>query len=217
MLFYTPKNKTEINNESRNSYWLSFSKYIKWWEEGQKVSGDHLKHLCMRHIWRGDKCNICPRWQAQEVEKQTRELTIIPRRQNTPRATGRPEPWEPCQLLAGDIQSTLAEYFRHNTGHRRLLPLSNIVCHFSISGASLISSHLTLDMSDCLRTELSSQHIGSAPDASSCPWLWHIPDTFYDKLPRDMRSYHLMISDIILRTWVMYWSHLAQTGTNCFM
>ena len=45
-------------------------------------------------------------------------------------------------------------------------------------------------MSGCLRTGLSSRHTGSVPDASSCPWLWHIPDTFYDKLPRDMRSYH---------------------------
>ena len=39
-------------------------------ERDKKRPEDHLKHLCMGHIWRGDKCNICPRWRPQEVERQ---------------------------------------------------------------------------------------------------------------------------------------------------
>ena len=56
----------------------------------------------------------------------------LPRRQNTRHATGRPEPWELCQLSAGDIRSILAESSRHNTGHSRPRPLGNERWHLSL-------------------------------------------------------------------------------------
>ena len=187
-------------------------------ERDKKRPGDHLKHLCMGHIWRGDKCNICPRWRPQEVERQRQTRSdnyLADKTLDMPldvQSFESPVSYRPVTsktLWQNLLSIALITESRTPCSNEVItVSLSSWICHQS-SVICHLWSHLTPDMSGCRRTAQSSPHTGSTLGASSCPSPWHIPDTIRDYLLSDI----LISSD----TWVMYWSHLAQTGTNCLM
>ena len=166
----------------------SVSKYNS--ERDKNRTEDHLKHLCIGHILRGDKCNICPRWRPQEVERQTRSDNYL-----ADKTLDMPLDVQSLESPVSYRPVTSKTLWQNLLGITLITescaPCSNEVITVSFSSlishlSSVISSHLTLDMSGCLRTAPSSPHTGSTLGASSYPSPWHIPDTILDYLPSDI-------------------------------